>query len=101
MVPFGTAHDVVDAALISSHLWKHVKRFRLTQSTRDRLDEPYSNAVRAIGEGRISPITLPDKSEAIPLQHSTTADSDSQQPTCTVEGVTDLQHLDLPRPTQR
>ncbi|CAM9823782.1 unnamed protein product, partial [Laminaria digitata] len=58
VVPFGTADDVVDAALISSYLWKHVNRFRLTQSMRDRLDEPNSKAVRAIGEGRISTITL-------------------------------------------
>ena len=91
---FGTAHDVVDAALISSYLWKHVKRLRLTQSTRDHLDEPYSKAVRATGEGRISSITLPEKSELIPLKHSsTTADSDSHQSTCTVQGVTDFQHL--------
>ena len=94
VVPFGTADDVVDAALISSHLWKHVKRFRLTQSIRARLDESYSKTVRAIGEGRVSPITLPDKSEVIPLQHTTTtATSDSHPSTSTVEGVTDFQHL--------
>ena len=94
VVPFGTADDVVDAALISSHLWKHVKRFHLTQSMRDRLDESYSKAVRAIGEGRVSPITLPDKSEVIPLQHTTTtATSDSHASTSTVQGVTDFQHL--------
>ena len=94
VVPFGTADDVVDAALISSYLWKHVKRFRLTQSMRDRLHEPYSKAVRAIGEGRVSPITLPDKSELIPLQYTTsTATSDSHPSTSTVQGVTDFQHL--------
>ena len=49
--------------------------------------------VRVIGEGRILPITLPNKSEVVPRQHSTTVDSDSQQSTCTVQGVTDFQHL--------
>ncbi|CAM9250899.1 unnamed protein product, partial [Laminaria digitata] len=94
VVPFGTADDVVDAALMFSYLWKHVKRFRLTQSMRDRLDEPYSKAARAIGEGKISPITLPDKSEIIPLQYTTTTvDSDSQPSTSTAQGVVDFQHL--------
>ena len=91
VVPFGTVDDV-DAALILSYLWKHIKRFRLTQSMRDRL--AYSKAVHAIGEGIVSPITFPDKSEVIPLQHTTTtATSDSHPSTSTVEGVTDSQPL--------
>ena len=93
VVPFGTVDDV-DAALILSYLWKHIKRFRLTQFMRDRLDEPCSKAARVIGEGRVSPITLPDKSEAIPLQHTTTTATSSSHPfTSTVEEITDFQPL--------
>ncbi|CAN0115114.1 unnamed protein product, partial [Ectocarpus fasciculatus] len=51
VVVFGTPADVVESALISSYLWKHVQRYRLVQSMRDRLDKPYSRTVRAIGEG--------------------------------------------------
>ncbi|CAN0283168.1 unnamed protein product [Scytosiphon promiscuus] len=82
VVLFGTPADVVEASLISSHLWKHVKRFRFVQSMRDRLDKAYSNAVRAVGEGIISPLTLPDTSTG-----TTSTD------TCTLRGVTQFQHL--------
>ncbi|CAN0534238.1 unnamed protein product [Scytosiphon promiscuus] len=62
VVLFGKRADVVEASLIYSHLWKHVQRFRLVQSMRDRLDKTYSKTVRAVGEGIIPPLTLPDTS---------------------------------------
>lgn len=40
--------DVVDIAFISSPLWKHVNKFRLTQSRRDKQDPPYANFVQDI-----------------------------------------------------
>ena len=51
IVKNGTATDTVDAAFISSPLWKHVKRMRLTKSQRDKDDPQYAAFVRAIGEG--------------------------------------------------
>ena len=42
VVKFGTASDVVDEAFLSSHLWKHVQRSRLTKSMRDRGHIPYA-----------------------------------------------------------
>ncbi|CAN0226796.1 unnamed protein product, partial [Scytosiphon promiscuus] len=62
VVLFGTPADVVEAFLISSHLWKHVQRFRLVQPMRDRLGKAYSKTVRAVGEEIIPPLTLPDTS---------------------------------------
>ncbi|CAN0330770.1 unnamed protein product, partial [Scytosiphon promiscuus] len=83
VVLFGTPPaDVVEASLISSHLWEHVQRFRLVLSMRDRLDKAYSKTVRAVGEGIIPPLTLPDTSTG-----TTSTD------TCTLRGVTQFQHL--------
>ncbi|CAM9593390.1 unnamed protein product, partial [Ectocarpus fasciculatus] len=62
VVVFGTPADVVESSLISSHLWDKIKRFRLVQSMRDRMDKPFSRTVRAIGEGLVPPVTLPDES---------------------------------------
>ncbi|CAN0386694.1 unnamed protein product, partial [Scytosiphon promiscuus] len=63
VVMFGTPADVVEASLISSHLWEHVKRFRLVLSMRDRLDKAFSKTVRAVGEGIIPPLTLSTRSQ--------------------------------------
>ncbi|CAN0299483.1 unnamed protein product, partial [Ectocarpus sp. 4 AP-2014] len=62
VVTFGSPADVIGSSLISSHLWTKVQRFHLVQSMRDRLDKPYSRTVRAVGEGLIPPLTLPDES---------------------------------------
>ena len=80
VVVFGTPADIVESSFISSHLWKHVKRFRLVQSMRDRLDKPYSQTVRAIGEGLIAPLTLPDESVVIPLQYTLPRDIGDSNP---------------------
>ncbi|CAM9337287.1 unnamed protein product, partial [Scytosiphon promiscuus] len=82
VVLFGTPADVVEASLISSHLWQHVQRFRLVLSMRDRLDKAYSKTVRAVGEGIIPPLTLPD-----------TSTGTTSTETCTLRGVTQFQHL--------
>ena len=84
-----------------SYLWKHTTRFRLVQSMRDRLDQPFSQTVRAIGEGLLPPVTLPDASVVIPLQYSpqptSTAPDPSpvpnQPPTCSISGVDTFQQL--------
>lgn len=69
VIPLGTADDVVDASFVSSHLWKHVQRFRLTAFTRVRLDKPYPETARAIGEGNTPPVVLLDGSYVISLCH--------------------------------
>ena len=94
VVPLGTAHDVVDAAFISSFTCgsmsndsasRHLCAIALMNLT----PNPYAPLVKVEFHPPHS-----DKSEVITLQHSsTTADSDSQQSTCTVQGDTDLQHL--------
>ena len=101
VIPFGTPTDVVDTAFISSYLWKHVKRFRLVQSMRDRLNKPCSRTVRAIGKGNIPPITLQDQSQVIPMQYYYTEDdteNDAENDTtalftCSIKGATDFEHL--------
>ena len=68
---------------------------------RDRLDQPFSQTVRAIGEGLLPPVTLPDASVVIPLQYSpqptSTAPDPSpvpnQPPTCSISGVDTFQQL--------
>ena len=80
---------------------KHVTRFRLVQSMRDRLDQPFSQTVRAIGEGFIPPVTLPDDSVVIALRYSpqqpsdvtrTLSSSNSPSP-CSIAGVDTFQQL--------
>ena len=93
VVLFGTPADVVESALISSYLWTHVTRFRLTQSMRDRLDQPFSQTVRAIGEGLVSSVTLPGASVVIPLRYSPESTSTSSgqhlsdRSACSINGV--------------
>ena len=91
VIPFGTPTDVVEAAFISPYLGKRVQRFRLIQSMRDRLDKPYSVTVRAIGEGKTAPITLPDQSQVIPLQHTFIDENTPASSICTPRGVTDFE----------
>lgn len=98
VVPFGTPADVIESSLISSHLWNKVHRFRLVHSMRDRLDKPYSRTVRAVGEGLLPPLTLPDESVVIPLQYTLPPEQPKAAPadpplTCSLNGVTEFQHL--------
>ena len=92
IVKFGTARDVVDEAFLSSHLWKHVQRFRLTKSMRDRGDIPYAKIVLAVGEGGIEPVTLSDGSTVIPLKH-TSKDSAGSKHVCQINGTTNFEDL--------
>lgn len=57
IVKNGSATDTIDAAFISSSLWKDVRRMKLTKSQRDRSDPQYAAFVRAIGEGSHSTST--------------------------------------------
>lgn len=93
VVKFGTESEVVDNACLSSHLWKHVNRFRLTKSLRDREDLPYAKTALDIGEGAIKPIELEDGTDVIPLSH-TISNADSSQLTCSIKGTTDFGGLD-------
>ncbi|CAM9941562.1 unnamed protein product [Ectocarpus sp. 6 AP-2014] len=98
VVVFGTPAEVVESALISSYLWKNVQRHRLVQFIRDSLDQQYSRTVRAIGEGLLPPVTLPDESVVIPLQYTapidhTNTDLQTQPGTCNTGGVTDFEKL--------
>ena len=68
---------------------------------RDRLGQPFSQTVRAIGEGLLPPVTLPDASVVIPLQYSpqptSTAPDPSpvpnEPPTCSISGVDTVKQL--------
>ena len=92
IIKFGTTRDVVDEAFLSSHLWKHVQRFRLTQSMRDRGDISYAKTVLAVGEGDIEPVTLSDGSTVIPLEH-TSKDSAGSEHVCQINGATNFEDL--------
>ena len=52
IVQYGTPADSVDAALLSSPLYEHIRTLRLTVSQRDRNDPPYAKFVRDIGEDK-------------------------------------------------
>ena len=92
IVKFGTARDVVDEAFLSSHLWKHVQRFRLTKSMRDRGGIPYAKIVLAVGEGDIEPVTLSDGSTVTPLKH-TSEDPAGSEHVCQINGTTNFEDL--------
>ena len=89
---FGTETEIVEHAFLSSFLWSHVTRFRLTVSMRDKDDLPYAQTVLAIGEGKIQPILLPDGSTAIPLKHNL-INHDGASTTCSIQGTTNFEDL--------
>ncbi len=68
--------EVVDIAFISSPLWPHFNRFRLTKSQRDKNDPEYASFVQNIGEGKISASTMPDGRKLTPLNNHYEADCD-------------------------
>ena len=92
VLKFGTPSEVVEHAFLSSRLWQHVHRFRLTKSMRDKDDLPSAKTVLVIGEGAIQPIELEDGSEVIPLSHTVTNDDDTQT-TCSIVGITGFEDL--------
>ncbi|CAB1113964.1 unnamed protein product [Ectocarpus sp. CCAP 1310/34] len=53
IVKHGSPTDTVDAAVISSHRWKHISRLRLTKSQRDKDDPAYASFVRNVGEDKL------------------------------------------------
>ena len=81
-------------SLLSSHVWKHVQRFRLTKSMRDRGDIPYAKRVLqvAAGEGDVEQVTLSDSSTVIPLEH-TSKDSAGSEHVCQINGTTNFEDL--------
>lgn len=68
IVKNGTATDTIDAAFISSPLWKDVHRMKLSKSQRDKNDPPYAAFVRAMGDGS-HPTKLHQGSELIALNN--------------------------------
>ena len=79
-----TATEVVDIAFISSPLWKHVNRFRLLKSQRDKNDPQYAAYVQQIGQDRVPHVTKPDGRKLIPLNnHSEPNSQDHFQLQCT------------------
>ena len=92
VLKYGTEAEIVEQAFLSSYLWKHVERFRLTKSTRNKDDLPYAQTVLAIGEGKVEPVQLKDGSVALPLKHTITND-DGSQTVCSVDGTTNFEDL--------
>ena len=66
---------MVDSAFISSPLWQHVNRFRLTKSQRDKKDPQYAAFVQNIGEDKITPVTMAHGQTLIPLNNHSNANS--------------------------
>ena len=56
VLKFGTETEIVDRAFLSSNLWQHVERFRLTVSMGDKDDIPFAKSVLAVSEDRIEPV---------------------------------------------
>ena len=92
VLKYGTEVEIVEQAFLSSYMWKHVQRFRLTKSMRNKDDIPYAKTVLAVGEGEIKPVLLKDGSAAIPLKHSVTND-DGSETTYSVDGTTKFEDL--------
>lgn len=78
IVEFGSQSDTVHAAFISSHLWEHINRMRLTVSQRDKGDAAYASYVRTIGENRQTNSTFPDGSKLAPLSNRNEQNSNDQ-----------------------
>ena len=92
VLKYGTEVEIVKQAFLSSYLWKHVERFRLTKSMRNKDDLPYAQTALAIGEGKVEPVQLKDGSVALPLKHTITND-DGSQTVCSVDGTTNFEDL--------
>ena len=60
--------DTVDVAFISSHLWNHVQRLRLTISQRDKEDPQYADFVQRVGENKI-PLSEVNEQPMMPLNN--------------------------------
>ena len=69
VVKHGGPAETIDASIISSPLWKHVRRMRLTISQRDREDAAYAAFVRNIGVGTQPHVTTDDGVDAVPLTY--------------------------------
>lgn len=90
---WGTENEIAEHAFLSSHLWQHVQRFRLTAvSMRDKDILPYAKTVLEVGEGKIEPVLLADGTPAIPLKH-TVMNDDWSETTCSIQGTTDFENL--------
>lgn len=92
VLKYGTEIEIVEHTFLSSSLWKHVQRFRLTVSMTDKDDFPYAKTVLAVGEGKIEPVLLDDGTDAIPLKHTVTND-DGSETTCSIAGTTNFEDL--------
>lgn len=92
VVPYGTQTEGTEQAFISSHLWNHVHRLRLTVSMRDKNDLPHAKTVLAVGEGAIAPVALAEGNHGSPLQPTITQD-DGTVTTCTIANTTDFKQL--------
>ncbi|XP_042980082.1 uncharacterized protein LOC122310265 [Carya illinoinensis] len=57
VVPKGTRQQQIDASLVSSYLWPTLKKIRLTENMRARLDPDFSNYILELGNG-MPPITI-------------------------------------------
>ena len=60
--------DTVDVAFISSHLWNHVQRLRLTISQRDKEDPQYADFVQRVEENKI-PLSEVNEQPMMPLNN--------------------------------
>lgn len=89
VVKYGSASDTVEAAVISSFLWPHITRLRLTASQRDKEDEQYAAFVRAVGENR-QPIVHMPNGDMVAL--SNTGDSTTTAH-FTLKCTTDFEHF--------
>ncbi|CAM9575014.1 unnamed protein product [Sphacelaria rigidula] len=90
VLKIGSEAEIVEHAFMSSHLWSHVKRFRLTQSMRDTDDIPFAKTILAVGKGKIEPVLLNDGSTVVPLKYSLT-NEDGSITTCSVAGTTEFE----------
>ena len=87
---FGSASDTVDAAFISSHLWKHINRMRLTVSQRDKDDASYASFVRSVDENRQPNVRFPDGTDLISLSN---CNDDNTADHVTLQYTTDFEEL--------
>ncbi|XP_021762956.1 uncharacterized protein LOC110727683 [Chenopodium quinoa] len=56
VVPNKTIREAVEASIVSSYIWQHLRRFRLTENLRAREDPSFSQFLLALGNGELQPM---------------------------------------------
>lgn len=97
VVKYGGPAETIDASIISSPLWRHVKRMRLTIFQRDKEDPSYAAFVQSVSIGTQPHTATDDGVETVPLAYVDTSES-SRDPfaIASADSIEELIHFVYP-----